>query len=282
MQKKEIENLEIELLLDAIYRCYGYDFTHYAKASLKRRLQNFLSKLKLQYVSELLPILLHDKKILKEFVINLSVTATEMFRDPEFYVSFRDEVIPVLKTYSFIKIWHVGCATGEEVYSMAILLEESGLLDRAQLYGTDFNQVALKAASKGIYSSSCMDKYATNYSQFSKKGLLSDYYHSKYNVVKMDHRLREHITFSHHNLVRDHHFGEMNVIVCRNVLIYFDLALQNQVLSLFKDSLMPRGFLCLGNKETLLRTDIDSVFETVSKHQKIYRLMAEGGSRDDV
>ncbi|MCP4475554.1 MAG: protein-glutamate O-methyltransferase CheR [Gammaproteobacteria bacterium] len=274
MQKKDIEILEIELLIEALHRCHGYDFKHYAKASLKRRLQHILEKAKLQNFSELLPKVLYDSDFFSEFLVELSVTATEMFRDPEFYIAFREKVVPVLKTYPFIKIWHAGCATGEEVYSMAMLLHESDLLDRTQLYGTDFNLVALKIASQGIYSINCMEKYAQNYKNFSNKALLSDYYHEKYNSIKMSNHLKKHITFSHHNLAIDYNFGEMNIVICRNVLIYFDSMLQNRALGLFKESLMPRGFLCLGNKENLINTNVNLFFETVEKKQKIYRLTA--------
>jgi chemotaxis protein methyltransferase CheR len=275
MDQKDIENLEIELLLSALHRCYGYDFTHYAKASLKRRLQEMLTSMDLQHFSELMPKLLHNRELVTPFVVDLSVTVTEMFRDPAFYIDFRDHVIPILKTYPFIKIWHAGCSTGEEVYSMAILLHEAGLLDRAQLYATDFNRVALKTASQGIYSLRRVPEYTENYCLFSNKASFSDYYHAKYNAIKMRRDLREHITFSHHNLVVDHHFGEMNVILCRNVMIYFDMALQNKVLHLFKDSLIHRGFLCLGNKENLVNTEVYNTFDTVSKTEKIYRLKSE-------
>jgi chemotaxis protein methyltransferase CheR len=280
MQEKDIENIEVELLLDALHARYGYDFNHYAKASLKRRLQYFLSKQDLVYISDLIPKLLHDQPLFTEFVVDLSVTVTEMFRDPDFYVAFKEKVIPTLSTYPFIKIWHAGCATGEEVYSMAILLYEAGLLERSQLYATDFNQLALKIASKGIYPIDQMKTNAKNYSKFSQVGSLSDYYHAKYDSVKMKNHLRDHITFSRHNLVNDHHFGEMNVIICRNVLIYFDTTLQNRVISLFKESLMPRGILCLGRKESLINMDSSLSFEKMVNAEKIYRLIATGGHHD--
>jgi len=281
MQKKDIENLEIDLLLEGIHRCYGYDFSHYAKASLKRRLKHALTTMELHNFSELLPKLLHDEKKFTEFIIDLSVTVTEMFRDPEFYVAFKKNVVPVLKTYPFIKIWHAGCATGEEVYSMAILLHEADLLKRTQIYGTDFNQLALKVASEGIYSTSNLKQHIENYKKFSNGGSLSKYYHEKYDSIKMNKHLRDHITFAQHNLVVEHHFGEMNVILCRNVLIYFDRTFQNRVLSLFRESLMHRGFLCLGNKESIINSSECSSFDTVSREQKIFRLI-DGDKKDEL
>ena len=275
MEKKDIENLEIDCLLKILHRCRGYDFNHYAKASLKRRLKHVLEKKELQYFSELIPKLIYDNAFCTEFIVDLSVTVTEMFRDPEFYVAFREKVVPLLKTYPFIKIWHAGCATGEEVYSMAILLHEEGLLERTQLYATDFNKLALKKASTGIYPNSHIKTYTSNYNKFSQKGSLSDYYHAKYDSVKMNQRLKDHITFSLHNLSVDHHFGEMNVIICRNVIIYFDQILQTRVLTLFQDSLIPRGFLCLGSKESLLNTSVQASFESVSSSQKIFRLKGQ-------
>ncbi|MDF1796368.1 MAG: protein-glutamate O-methyltransferase CheR [Coxiellaceae bacterium] len=272
MKKVEIESLEVNLLLEAIQLRYGYDFTQYAKASLKRRLHHMLASVELNNISELIPKVLYDDEFFSKFVINMSVTVTEMFRDPKFYCAFKESVIPILNTYPFIKIWHAGCATGEEVYSMAILLHEAGLLERTQLYGTDFNPLSLQIAADGIYPSERIKEYTENYNKVSNEASFSDYYHSKYGSVKMSDQLRKRIIFTNHNLVTDHHFGEMNVVVCRNVLIYFDLELQNRVLSLFKDSLVHRGVLCLGTKESLINTDAGDAFESISREQRIYRL----------
>ncbi|MDF1759472.1 MAG: hypothetical protein P1U40_02935 [Coxiellaceae bacterium] len=277
MKKNEIEAIEVDLLLQAVMQRYGYDFTQYAKASLKRRLHHFLDDAGLESLSELVPKLLYDEAFFTDFVIGMSVTVTEMFRDPKFYIAFKENVVPILKTYPFIKVWHAGCATGEEVYSMAILLKEAGLLERTQLYGTDFNQLSLQIATDGIYSTEHIKEYTENYNKVSADASFSDYYHSKYESVKMSDNLRDHMIFSHHNLVTDHHFGEMNVIICRNVLIYFDLELQNKVLSLFKDSLVHRGILCLGTKESLHNTNVCKMFEPIQKDQKIYRLKGGHG-----
>jgi chemotaxis protein methyltransferase CheR len=280
MDVQSIENLEIELLLTALKRRYGYDFSQYAKASLKRRLLNAADKMHVNNISDLIPKLLHNQDLLIEFVSTISVTVTEMFRDPDFYIAFREKIIPRLSTYPFIKIWHAGCATGEEVYSMAIVLHEAGLLERTQLYGTDFNDMALKTASDGIYPVDHIKAYTKNYSAFSKAASFSDYYHSKYGSVKMADFLRERIIFSRHNLASDHHFGEMNIVICRNVLIYFDISLQNKALSLFKESLIPYGYLCLGNKENLLHSDFNDSFEVISKEQRIYKLLSREGEGD--
>jgi chemotaxis protein methyltransferase CheR len=272
MDNKEIEKIEIDLLLIAINKRYGYDFTNYAQASLKRRLSYAKTKLNLECYADLIPKLLHDEKAFKRFLTNLSVPVTEMFRDPDFYINFREKVIPVLETYPFIKIWVAGCATGEEVYSLAILFKESGLLERTQFYATDINDDALNIATKGIYSLDSIKKYTENYNKVSNKSSFSEYYHAKYDSVIMGKDLKKHITFSHHNLVSDHHFGEMNVISCRNVLIYFDLTLQNIVLKKYRESLINRGFLCLGNKESLMNSKVCKSFEKISKEQRIYRL----------
>jgi len=271
MDIKKIEQIEVDALLDAVSRCYGYDFRNYAGASFKRRLKYCLEKNNYKHISEMIPRLLYDKLFFKEFLLNISVTVTEMFRDPDFYNRFKEKVLPVLKTYPFIKIWHAGCATGEEVYSMAILLHEAGFLDRAQIYATDFNQKALQIAREGIYPLDRLKEYIANYNKFDGASSFSTYYHAKYNAAKMRSFLKENIIFANHNLVTDKVFGEMNVVICRNVLIYFDRVLQDRVLSLFRDSLCHRGFLCLGNKESILQTVIEQEFEGVSRKEKIFR-----------
>ena len=271
---KDIERIETEILLEGIFRRWGYDFRHYAHASLKRRLMHRLGLSGLNHLSEMLPKLLHEEEFFNLLLKDLSVTVTEMFRDPHFYVALRSQVVPVLRTYPFIKVWHAGCATGEEVYSMAILLKEEGLYDRTQFYATDYNNQSLEIARQGIVSLDDIQAYTANYNAAGGKASFSDYYHAKYGSAKMNGALRENITFAHHNLVTDGAFGEMNLIVCRNVLIYFDNTLQNRVLSLFCDSLCHRGYLCLGTKETIDFSAIRDRFETIAGKDRIFRTVA--------
>jgi chemotaxis protein methyltransferase CheR len=265
------DKIEIDLLLSGIRSRYGYDFTHYSQASLKRRLERALSQEKLSRFTELLDRLLHDEKCFDEFLKSMSVTVTEMFRDPAFYQAIREQIIPVLKTYPFVKIWHAGCATGEEVYSMALLLHEEGFLERSRIYATDFNKHSLNTGEKGVYPAKSMAASAANYHEAGGQGNFPDYYSTGYERAKFKDFLKERIIFSYHNLVSDGVFGEMNVIFCRNVLIYFDKTLQDAVLTKFTDSLRHGGFLCLGNKESLNFTAVKKHFETVDAKQRIYR-----------
>ncbi len=279
MKRSEVEQIEMDVLLEAIHRRYGYDFRNYARASLKRRLQHRMQESDMNDISDLLPRLLHDEEFFDRFLRDMSITVTEMFRDPSFFSAVRQHVVAVLKTYPFIKVWHAGCATGEEVYSMAILLHEEGFYDRTQFYATDYNTDSLEKARVGLFARKQIDKYAGNYSKAGGTASLSDYYLSKYDSVKIHSWLRKNITFSHHNLVTDGVFGEMNLIVCRNVLIYFDRALQDRALSLFSDSLCRRGFLCLGSKESLDFSAVADQFEPVKSRERIYQQI---GSRVSV
>lgn len=265
------EALEIELLLAGIQKRYGYDFSHYSSASLRRRLEKARGHAGVNRYTELLDLLLHTPHAFDDFLKHMSITVTSMFRDPLFYQSVRTAIVPVLKTYPFVKIWHAGCATGEEVYSMAILLHEEGFLDRARIYATDFNKHSLNVAEQGVYPKRLISSYAENYAEAGGQGMFSDYYSEKYDFVKFKDFLNERITFSYHNLVTDGVFGEMNLICCRNVLIYFDKTLQNQVLTKFTDSLRHGGFLCLGNKESLSFSAVASRYETVDRKQRIFR-----------
>lgn len=271
MRETDEERAEIDKLLNGISTRYGYDFSHYSRASLKRRLERALARTGLARFTELLDRLLQDEKCFDEFLEIMSITVTEMFRDPAFYRIVREQVVPVLKTYPFAKIWHAGCATGEEVYSMALLLHEEGFLDRVRIYATDFNKQSLDTASNGVYAARRMTAYAVNYREAGGKGDFSDYYSEGYELAKFKDFLKERITFSYHNLVSDGVFGEMNIVCCRNVLIYFDKTLQDQVLSKFAESLRHGGFLCLGNKESLSFTAVNALFEPVDKKQRIYR-----------
>jgi len=274
MTPQEIEKLEIELLLEAILRRHGYDFRHYAHASLKRRMKHLMANHGLTHISEILPRALHDEAFFDAFLKDMSIVVTEMFRDPKVFLTLRQKVVPLLKTYPIFKVWHAGCATGEEVYTLAILLTEEDLYDRAQIYATDYNVHSLEIAGKGIYPVDKIKQYTENHHKAGGKVPFSDYYYAQYGSAKMQESLKAKIIFSHHNLVSDSVFGEMNLIMCRNVLIYFDRELQNRVLNLFYQSLEPLGILCLGTKETLAFSDVADKFEIVAKDEKIYRKIA--------
>jgi chemotaxis protein methyltransferase CheR len=267
----EIDHIESDLLVEAIYRKYGYDFRGYSKAHVRRRLHYRLALSGLSSMAEMLHRVLIDEVFFGILLGDLSIKVTAMFRDPFFYRAVRHQVLPVLKTYPFIRIWHAGCSTGEEVYSMAILLEEAGLAKRAQLYATDMSQAALNAAREGIYPMDEVKVYTSNYQQADGQASFSEYYTAKYESVMMDNRLRERIIFAQHNLTGDGVFGEMHAIVCRNVLIYFNRQLQNRVIRLFGDSLLPGGFLMLGSKENLALGDYGHLFETVDAEARIYK-----------
>jgi len=267
----ENEDIELELLLKAIYLKYGYDFRGYTRASVKRRIMQRLQQSSLESISDLQRKILYDKDFFSILLRDLSINVTEMFRDPLFYKALREKIIPELSKLSFIKIWHAGCATGEEVYSMAILLKEEGLYDRTRLYGTDFDEEGLAKAKKGIYSVGKIQNYINNYKAAGGLESFVDYYSAKYEFVLLDKSLKENILFSNHNLVTDGVFGEMDMIVCRNVLIYFNSDLQNRVFKLFNDSLCRNGFLCLGSKETLRLSSHFEEFEDMVLKERIYR-----------
>lgn len=271
MPEKLAEKIEVDLVLEAIYKRHGYDFRNYARSSLMRRLHYVRQKSSLKRLSDMIPLVLYDEAFANQLLLDISVTVTEMFRDPEFFVELRSLVIPLLKTYPFVKIWHAGCATGEEVYSMAVLLEEEGFYDRVQIYATDMNQESLTIAEEGIYPLESIRKFTKNYQKSGGKSSFSDYYHAKYQMGKMKGNLKRNIVFSQHNLATDNAFGEMHLIICRNVLIYFDKQLQNQVYQLFNQSLVPRGFLCLGSKESIEFSEIQSQYEALSSKWRIFR-----------
>lgn len=270
-QKIENERLEIKLLLEAIFLKYGYDFREYASAHIKRRLEHRLGITEIKSFGEMQHRLIWDVGFFDDLILDLSINVTEMFRDPWFYAKVREEVVPLLKTYPFVKVWHAGCSAGQEVYSMSILLEEEGLKDKTQVYATDFNELILGKAKEGIYPIEAVKDYTTNYIKSGGKGDFSDYYSASYESVVVKQRLKERVLFSSHNLVTDGVFGEMNVIFCRNVLIYFNKELQDKVLQLFHDSLCPGGYLCLGSKESLKYSSVMENFEVVAGREKIYR-----------
>jgi chemotaxis protein methyltransferase CheR len=271
MNNSELENIEMKLLLEAVYDRYGYDFRDYARASVERRARLFNSKIGLKHLSELIPLILRDELLFQQFVKEFSITVTELFRDPISYKKIKEKVFPVLKTYPFIKIWHAGCATGEEVYSLAILLKEEGLYEKTTIYATDFNDEALETAKNGIYSIENMKQCTANYIAAGGSDVLSGYYFAKHDSVIFDKSLVKNVMFANHNLVADRVFGEMNMIMCRNVLIYFNKELQNKVLNLLCESLVHGGFLCLGNKESLLFSEVENKFSVIDKKEKIYK-----------
>ena len=271
MRYKETSDLEISLLLEAIYQQYGYDFREYSQAHIRRRIMNRMAVSKFEDISEMQSKVLKDEIFASELLQNLSITVTEMFRDPIFYRSLRENVIPILKTYPFIKIWHAGCATGEEAYSMAILLQEEGLYDRTTIYATDFNQMALNRAKDGIFSNKMIKEYTSNYQLAGGKESFSNYYTSNYDNVIMNQSLKKNIVWANHNLVTDSVFAEVNLILCRNVLIYFDKNLQNKVQNLFYNSLINGGVLCLGSKESLRFSDLFDQYTELDSKQRIFK-----------
>jgi chemotaxis protein methyltransferase CheR len=266
----DIDNKELKKLLESILYIYGYDFTEYAEASVIRRINNFMITKKIETMEKLGKMILQDEKLFEEFVQHISVTVTEMFRDPSFYKSLRENVMGRLATYPFIKIWVAGCATGEEVYSIAILLKEEGLLNRSVIYATDINQKSLQIAKEGIYALENMKSHTTNYQKSGGVKSFSEYYKAKYNSVIFDKSLKQNIVFSPHNLAVDRSFNEFQLIICRNVLIYFNQQLQNNVISLFYESLCTLGFLGLGSKESLLFSENRKHFGEIDRKEKIF------------
>jgi len=271
MDELETQNIELQLLLQAIYLKYGYDFRNYAKASIKRRVLHRLAKERFSNISEMQHKLLYDVQFFDRLLLDMSINVTEMFRDPSFYLALKKNVVPELKKYPFLKIWHAGCSTGEEVYSMAIILKEEGLYDRTQIYATDMNESALKKAKNGIFDIIRLKQYTANYQKAGGIESFSDYYVANDEHVIMDKSLKKNILFSDHNLATDGVFGEMNLIMCRNVLIYFNRELQNRVFRLFFESLSTDGFLCIGSKESIRFSDSSDAFEDFIKKEKIYR-----------
>jgi chemotaxis protein methyltransferase CheR len=267
---ESIGSQDLRTLLTTIREAYGYDFTEYAEASMKRRSLYFMNSRNIKDVHELLQLLLKDEAIFEEFVRNISVTVTEMFRDPGFYSCLREKVMKRLATYPFIKIWVAGCATGEEVYSIAILLKEEGLLSRSLIYATDINQYSLHQAKEGIFPIDLMKAYTANYQKSGGQKDFSTYYVAQYNAALFDRSLRNNVVFAPHNLATDQSFNEFQLILCRNVLIYFNQELQNRVMNLFYDSLCTFGILGLGNKESLLFTDKQKCFERIDNKEKIF------------
>jgi chemotaxis protein methyltransferase CheR len=250
---------------------YGYDFTGYSEASLKRRIEHFMINDHITDISKLRSLIVQNPDYFRHLVEEITVNVTEMLRDPIFYKTIREEVLPALATYPFIRIWHAGCSTGEEVFSMAILLKEAGILHKSRLYATDINPYVIEKAKSGIFPASQMRKYSENYIQSGGSNDFSSYYSSNYNLAKFDESLSEKMVFATHNLVADSSFNEFQLILCRNTLIYFNKKLQSRVLELFDHSLDLLGFLGLGTKESLRFSGIESKFRQIMPGQKIWR-----------
>ncbi len=265
-----IKDEEVELLLDDLLDNYGYDFTDYSKASLKRRINRLFQIDRFVSFAEFRYKVRGDKDYVKRFIEQITVNVTEMFRDPFFYKTIRDKVLPVLATHPFIRIWHAGCSTGEEVFSMAILLKEANLLQKSLLYATDINPDVIQKAKRGIFPLSQMKQYSENYILSGGKKEFSSYYTAHYNKAKFDGSLSEKMIYATHNLVSDRSFNEFQLISCRNVLIYFDKDLQDKVFTLFDESLEQLGFLALGSKETIKFSPIVSKYKQLGK-EKIWR-----------
>lgn len=267
----EVQNLEIDLLLEAIYRLSGYDFREYMRSSIQRRLIHRMQMDKLATITQVLDRLLRDRHYLQLLLNDFSINVTEMFRDPSFFYALRQKVLPILGEQPEIRIWHAGCSTGEEVYSMAILLAEEGLADKTIIYATDMNEDVLQKAEKGVFPLRRMQSYTKNYMLAGGLRAFSEYYKTDDHVAYMREFLRKNIVFAQHNLVNDSSFNEFDLIICRNVLIYFDKNLQNRVFQLFTESLRPAGFLGLGNKETLTYAAIADQFQDFDHVNLIYQ-----------
>jgi chemotaxis protein methyltransferase CheR len=272
--REDIPIVEINNVLQVIKHTYGYDFTNYAKASLQRRVIKFMGDSKMDSIYDLKFRLLNDPATFQQFIETITVNVTELFRDPSFYKMLGEKVLPTLASYPIIKIWHAGCSSGEEVYSMCILLHEAGLLQRTRIYATDINPSNLKKSIAGIIPLHLMKDYTTNYIQAGGKYEFSDYYTARYNKALIKNEIRKNVVFSQHNLVTDNVFNEFQLICCRNVMIYFDKELQNKVTRLFYESLSPLGFLTLGSKESLLFSDVRNEFETIDRASRIFRRKA--------
>jgi chemotaxis protein methyltransferase CheR len=268
---EELETIELQLLTEAVFRRYGLDFRNYAVASLRRRVQLAMNEESVRTISALTDRLLHDPPAMERLLLRLSINVTSMFRDPGFFLALRHKVIPHLRSYPFVRIWHAGCSTGEEVYSMAILLQEEGIYDRCRIYATDFNEIGLSRARDGIVALDAMQEYSTNYLRAGGHGSLSDYYTANYGHAIFRQSLRKNIVFSQHNLVTDGSFNEFNLILCRNVMIYFNEQLQNRVHKLLYSSLRRYGVLGLGRKESLRGSPHAGEYEIIDDNERIFR-----------
>jgi len=274
VQVEQSDAIELELLLEAIHRRYGFDFRDYAADPLRRRLHRRARAENVESLSELQGLLLRDPACMERLIDDLSVHVTAMFRDPSFFAAFRREVVPILRTQRFTRIWCAGCATGEEVYSLAILLREEGLYDQARIYATDLNEYALEAAAAGVVPLRRMQEYTDNYIQSGGTGDFSQYYVTAYDAARFNRDLIGNVVFAPHNLATDRAFAEFHLILCRNVLIYFDTPLQNRVAELFCNSLASFGVLALGSRETIAFSPVADRFAPLAEGERIYRKAA--------
>jgi chemotaxis protein methyltransferase CheR len=267
-------DIELRMLIEAVYLQYNYDFRDYTGASQKRRVLHALREMGCASISALQARVLHDPAAFSQLLQYLTIPVTEMFRDPTFFAALREQVVPFLKTYPSLKIWVAGCSTGQEVYSMAIMLREEGLLDRAILYATDINPESLETARRGVFPLEQMQLYTENYQAAGGKRAFSDYYTAAYGGALFDKSLVENVTFADHSLSTDSVFSETHLISCRNVMIYFNKRLQDRVFGLFHESLCHRGFLALGSKESVDFSASAGQFAPLVKRERIYRKLA--------
>ncbi|MBL8956869.1 MAG: protein-glutamate O-methyltransferase CheR [Myxococcaceae bacterium] len=271
MTQPSSEDVELQVLLDAIYQRYHYDFREYAEASLRRRVAAALVHFDCETISGLQARVLHEPKVFTELLDFLTVQVSDMFRDPSYFRAIREQVVPWLRTFPTLKVWVAGCSTGEEAWSLAILLAEEGLLDRTLIYATDINPESLRAAEAGIYPLERMALFSKSYLKAGGKKSLSSWYTTSAHSAMLDRSLRKSILFSDHSLATDSVFAEVELISCRNVLIYFDRELQDRAIALMRDSLRRRGYLGLGSRETLRFTSHDAAFEEAAPKERIYR-----------
>jgi chemotaxis protein methyltransferase CheR len=267
----DLETIELQLLLEGVFRQYGFDFREYAPASLKRRVWRRVHAEKAGTISGLLDRVLHDPDVMERLLLDLSINVTAMFRDPTFYAALREKVVPLLRTYPFTRIWVAGCSTGEEVYSLAIMLTEEGLYERARIYATDINEAVLQRAQAGVFPIDKMRDYTENYIRAGGRRSFSEYYLAKYEGALFERTLTENVVWAPHNLVQDRAFNEFNLILCRNVMIYFDRPLQKRVHELFHESLERFGILALGHKESIRFTGFEDRYEELDAAERLYR-----------
>jgi len=270
----ERETLEIDLLLEGVFRHYGFDFRQYSRASITRRLRRRVALEGLQSISGLQERLLYDPACMERLLLDLSINVTAMFRDPSFYRTLRLKIVPLLRTYPFVRVWNAGCSTGEETYSLAIMLREEGLYERSRIYATDINEAVVQQAKEGLFPLEKMKEYTENYLAAGGTQEFSQYYIAAYESARFDRTLQENIVFAQHNLASDRSFNEFHLIMCRNVMIYFDHSLQDHVHRLFYDSLPHLGLLALGHKESIAFSPHESCYEVLDAEEKLYRKVA--------
>lgn len=266
-----LDDIEIPLLLEAIYEHYGFDFRNYARASLRRCVLAQVEAEGLKTISGLQERALHDPACMERLLLGLTVHVTAMFRDPGFYVAFREKVVPLLKTYPFVRLWHAGCSTGEEIYSLAILLHEEGIYERCRIYATDLCEAVLRHARAGVYPLAAMKQYTANYQEARGQGAFSEYYTASDDSALLRPWLQQNIVFAQHNLVTDASFNEFNVVLCRNVMIYFNPALQERVHEVLYQSLVRFGVLGLGRGESLRFMRYEPRYEELDRVERLYR-----------